>query len=224
MTLFNLSKNIILGNYFIQKIGIQNIIGNTSIIFIGLAAHTITRCLMNQVCGQLIQIVANLNDFTDAIILQDGEIASDLTKYLYVSEQTPASVALGVLVDKDGEVTASGGYFIQAMPGCEDEVLEKLEHNVNFMPYVTQLLEIGFSTEKMIEIIGRDLDVDIKESVPVEFKCRCSRERIESALLSLDKASLEEMSQDEVTEAHCQFCNTTYKFTADEIKNLLAGK
>ena len=92
------------------------------------------------------------------------------------------------------------------------------------MPYVTQLLEIGFSTEKMIQIIGRDLEVDIKESVPVEFKCRCSRERIESALLSLDKAALEEISQDEITEAHCQFCNTTYKFTADEIKSLLNHK
>mgnify|MGYP003556765915 CR=1 FL=1 len=76
----------------------------------------------------------------------------------------------------------------------------------------------------MTRIYQKRLDVDIKESVPVEFKCRCSRERIESALLSLDKASLEEMSKDEVTEAHCQFCNTTYKFTADEIKNLLAGK
>jgi molecular chaperone Hsp33 len=110
------------------------------------------------------------------------------------------------------------------MPGCEEEVLEKLEHNVTYMPYVTQLLEIGFSPEKMIEIIGRELEVDIKESYPVEFKCRCSRERIESALLAIDKASLEEMSQDEFTEAHCQFCNTTYKFSSDEIKALLADK
>lgn len=166
----------------------------------------------------------NAEPFTGYCELEDGEIASDLTKYLYVSEQTPASVALGVLVDKEGEVTAAGGYFIQAMPGCEETVLEKLEHNVNFMPYVTQLLEIGYSPEKMIEIIGRGLEVDIKESVPVQFKCRCSRERIEDALASLDKDSLAEMSQDEFTEAHCQFCNTTYKFTADEIKTILDNK
>lgn len=166
----------------------------------------------------------NAEPFTGYCELQDGEIASDLTKYLYVSEQTPTSVALGVLVDKDGEVTASGGFFIQAMPGCADEVLEKLENNVNLMPYVTQLLEIGYTPQKMIEIIGRGLDVDIKETVPVSFKCRCSRERILTALGSLDTKSLEELAQDKVTEAHCQFCNTTYEFSQEEVQQLLEAK
>ena len=106
----------------------------------------------------------------------------------------------------------------------DDEVLEQLEKNINRMPYVTQLLEIGYSPEKIIGIIGRDLDVDYKESLPVEFKCRCSRERILDALASLDAHSLEEMSHDEITEAHCQFCNTTNKITADEIKELLKNK
>ena len=166
----------------------------------------------------------NAEPFTGYCELQDGEIASDLTKYLYVSEQTPTSVALGVLVDKEGEVTASGGFFIQAMPGCADEVLEKLENNVNLMPYVTQLLEIGYTPQKMIEIIGRGLDVDIKETVPVSFKCRCSRERILTALGSLDTKSLEELAQDKVTEAHCQFCNTTYEFSQEEVQQLLDEK
>ncbi len=166
----------------------------------------------------------NAEPFTGYCELADGEIATDLTKYLYVSEQTPSSVGLGVLVDKDGEVTAAGGYFIQAMPGCTDEVLEQLEKNINRMPYVTQLLEIGYTPEKIIGIIGRDLDVDYKESLPVEFKCRCSRERILDALAGLDANSLEEMSQDEITEAHCQFCNTTYKFTQEEIQELLKSK
>ncbi len=166
----------------------------------------------------------NAEPFTGYCELQDGEIASDLTKYLYVSEQTPTSVALGVLVDKEGEVTASGGFFIQAMPGCADEVLEKLENNVNLMPYVTQLLEIGYTPQKMIEIIGRGLDVDIKETVPVSFKCRCSRERILTALGSLDAKSLAELAQDKVTEAHCQFCNTTYEFSQEEVQQLLEEK
>lgn len=166
----------------------------------------------------------NAEPFTGYCELADGEIATDLTKYLYVSEQTPSSVGLGVLVDKDGEVTAAGGYFIQAMPGCSDEVLEQLEKNVNRMPYVTQLLEIGYSPEKIISIIGRDLDVDYKETLPLQFKCRCSRERILDALAGLDQHSLEEISQDDITEAHCQFCNTTYKFTGDEIKELLNSK
>lgn len=166
----------------------------------------------------------NAEPFTGYCELQDGEIASDMTKYLYESEQTPTSVALGVLVDKDGTVTAAGGFFIQAMPGCTDEVLEKLENNVNLTPYVTQLLEIGYTPQKMIEIIGRGLEVDIKESVPVSFKCRCSRERILTALGGLDKASLAELAQDKVTEAHCEFCNTTYEFTQEEINKLAAEK
>lgn len=166
----------------------------------------------------------NAEPFTGYCELQDGEIASDLTKYLYVSEQTPTSVALGVLVDKDGNVTASGGFFIQAMPGCTDEVLEKLENNVNLTPYVTQLLEIGYTPQKMIEILGRGLDVDIKETRPLSFKCRCSRERILAALGSLDMKSLEELAQDKTTEAHCEFCNSTYEYTQDEIKHLLEEK
>ncbi len=127
-------------------------------------------------------------------------------------------------MDKDGEVKAAGGFFIQAMPGCADEVLAKLEENVSLTPYVTQLLELGYTPKKMIEILGRGLDVDIKESTPVQFKCRCSRERILSALGALDKKSLTDLAQDETTEAHCQFCNTTYVFTQEVIKQLLAAK
>lgn len=166
----------------------------------------------------------NAEPFTGYCELADGEIASDLTKYLYVSEQTPSSVALGVLVDKDGLVTAAGGFFIQAMPGCADEVLAKLEENVGLTPYVTQLLEIGYTPAKMIEILGRGLDVDIKESLPLQFKCRCSRDRILAALGALDKKALTELAQDEVTEAHCQFCNTTYSFTQQEVQKLLTAK
>lgn len=166
----------------------------------------------------------NAEPFTGYCELADGEIASDLTKYLYVSEQTPSSVALGVLVDKDGQVTAAGGFFIQAMPGCADEVLAKLEENVGLTPYVTQLLELGYTPAKMIEILGRGLDVDIKESLPLQFKCRCSRKRILAALGALDKKALMELAQDETTEAHCQFCNNTYSFTQQEVQKLLAAK
>ena len=110
------------------------------------------------------------------------------------------------------------------MPGCADEVLDKLEENVSLTPYVTQLLEIGYTPTKMIEILGRGLDVDIKESLPLQFKCRCSRDRILAALGALDKKALTELAQDEVTEAHCQFCNTTYSFTQQEVQKLLAAK
>ena len=163
----------------------------------------------------------NAEPFTGYAELVDGEIASDLTNYLYTSEQTPSSVALGVLVNKEGQVIASGGYFIQAMPGCAEETLAKLEENISLTPYVTQLLELGYTPEKMIETIARGLEVTIQESVELSYKCRCSREKILGALATLGQEDLTAMSEDEETEVHCQFCNETCKFSGAEIAGLL---
>ena len=163
----------------------------------------------------------NAEPFTGYAELVDGEIASDLTNYLYTSEQTPSSVALGVLVNKEGQVIAAGGYFIQAMPGCAEETLAQLEENISLTPYVTQLLELGYTPEKMIETIARGLDVTIQESIELSYKCRCSREKILGALATLGQEDISAMSQDEETEVHCQFCNETYKFSGEEIARLL---
>ena len=163
----------------------------------------------------------NAEPFTGYAELVDGEIASDLTNYLYTSEQTPSSVALGVLVNKEGQVIASGGYFIQAMPGCAEETLAQLEENISLPPNVTQLLELGYTPEKMIETIARGLDVTIQESIELSYKCRCSREKILGALATLGQEDISAMSQDEETEVHCQFCNETYKFSGEEIARLL---
>ena len=163
----------------------------------------------------------NAEPFTGYAELVDGEIASDLTNYLYTSEQTPSSVALGVLVNKEGQVIASGGYFIQAMPGCAEETLAQLEENISLTPYVTQLLELGYTPEKMIETIARGLDVTIQESIELSYKCRCSREKILGALATLGQEDISAMSQDEETEVHCQFCNETYKFSGEEIARVL---
>lgn len=163
----------------------------------------------------------NAEPFTGYAELVDGEIASDLTNYLYTSEQTPSSVALGVLVNKEGQVIASGGYFIQAMPGCVEETLAQLEENISLTPYVTQLLELGYTPEKMIKTIARGLDVTIQESIELSYKCRCSREKILRALATLGQEDISAMSQDEETEVHCQFCNETYKFSGEEIARLL---
>jgi hsp33 protein len=163
----------------------------------------------------------NAEPFTGYAELVDGEIASDLTNYLYTSEQTPSSVALGVLVNKEGQVIASGGYFIQAMPGCAEETLAQLEENISLTPYVTQLLELGYTPEKMIKTIARGLDVTIQESIELSYKCRCSREKILGALATLGQEDISAMSQDEETEVHCQFCNETYKFSGEEIVRLL---
>lgn len=166
----------------------------------------------------------NAEPFTGYAELVDGEIASDLTNYLYTSEQTPSSVALGVLVDKEGKIIASGGYFIQAMPGCADETLAKLEENIALTPYVTQMLEIGYTPQKMIETIARGLEVNISESLDLEYKCRCSREKIFEMLATLSKEDITSMSEDEETEVHCHYCNETYIFTGAEIGELLKNK
>ena len=173
---------------------------------VGKGTLTVTRFLKN---------AEPFNGFCD---LTDGEIASDLTNYLYTSEQTPASVALGVMVEKEGKVIAAGGWFIQAMPDCAEEVLVKLENNVMSMPYITELLNAGFTPEKIIMKISEGLELSIKEKLPVDFKCRCNREKVIDMLAGLSPKELSEMEQDEETEVHCQFCNEIYKFNTEEIR------
>lgn len=166
----------------------------------------------------------NAEPFTGYANLVDGEIASDLTNYLFVSEQTPASVALGVLVNQDGTVAAAGGYFIQAMPGCDEEVLKKLELNVSLSPYVTQMMQLGYDTEKIIQILTRDLKTEIKNSYPVSFKCNCSHEKISGMLNSLSKEDLESLAELTETEVQCQFCSQKYTFSKEEILTILQQK
>lgn len=168
----------------------------------------------------LTRYLQNGESFTGHAELADGEIATDITNYLYMSEQTPSSVALGVLVDKDGKVLAAGGYFIQAMPGCDEEVLEKLGNNVAVTPYVTQLLELGYMPEKIIEVLSRGLEFDIKESMPVKFSCGCSKDKILNMLAVLSKDDIDYLTEQPDTEVHCQYCNKVYHFSSEELKQL----
>lgn len=168
----------------------------------------------------LTRYLQNGESFTGHAELADGEIATDITNYLYMSEQTPSSVALGVLVDKEGKVLAAGGYFIQAMPGCDEEVLEKLGNNVAVTPYVTQLLELGYTPEKIIEVLARGLDFDIKESMPVKFSCGCSKDKILNMLAALSQDDIDYLTEQPDTEVHCQYCNKVYHFSSEELKQL----
>ncbi|HIU63873.1 MAG TPA: Hsp33 family molecular chaperone HslO [Candidatus Avacidaminococcus intestinavium] len=170
------------------------------------------------------RFLANAEPFNGYCEITDGEIASDLTNYLYTSEQTPSSVALGVLVNPEGSIVASGGWFIQAMPGCSKEVLTTLENNVLTMPYVTELLNSDHTPEAIIGIITKGLQVDIKEKEPVEFACRCNRERVRGMLMGLPQEDLIEMEEDTTSEIHCQFCNKLYQFTPEEIGRIVDEK
>lgn len=170
------------------------------------------------------RFLANAEPFNGVCELVDGEIASDLTNYLYTSEQTPSSVALGVMLDRDGEVMAAGGWFVQAMPGCSEEVLATLENNVLTMPYVTELLQAGMTPEDIVRRIARGLASDIKESLPVAFSCRCSREKVLGMLAALPAEDIAELRQDEITEVHCQFCNEAYRVGQAEIREIVGKK
>lgn len=168
----------------------------------------------------LTRYLQNGESFTGHAELANGEIATDITNYLYMSEQTPSSVALGVLVDKEGKVLAAGGYFIQAMPDCDEAVLEKLGDNVSKTPYVTQLLELGYTPQKIIETLARGLEYDIKESLPVKFECSCSREKILNMLATLKQSDIDYLTEQPDAEVHCQYCNKIYRISSDELKQL----
>ncbi len=160
--------------------------------------------------------------YAGQIELISGEIAEDLTYYFAKSEQTPSAIGLGVLIDTDTSVMASGGFIIQLMPDASDEIAEKLEEKINRTPYVTSLLDMGYSPEDILQLILGDFDLEINEKKEVRFYCNCTRERVEKALISLGKDELTNMiEEDKKAQLHCHFCNKEYNFTEDELKEIL---
>lgn len=154
--------------------------------------------------------------------LQTGEIAEDLTYYFVSSEQVPSSVGLGVLVDKDCSVRQAGGFIIQLMPNASDEVIEKLEEKIVKVNSVTELLEQGYTPEKILEELLGGLGLEITDKIPASFSCNCSKERIEKALLSIPKKDMMSIVDDnEPIEVKCQFCNQAYQFEVEELKEML---
>jgi molecular chaperone Hsp33 len=155
--------------------------------------------------------------------LQTGEIAEDLTYYFAVSEQVPSSVGLGVLMDKDtNTVKQAGGFIIQLMPFAEEEVISRLETNLAKVTSVTRLLEEGNTPEQLLGLLLEGMEVEITDTMPVEFYCNCDRNRVEKALISIGRKELEEMiAEGKEIEMNCQFCNSKYCFTVDELKAIL---
>ena len=155
-------------------------------------------------------------------ILVSGEIAEDLTYYFATSEQTPSSVALGVLMNRDNTVRRAGGFILQLLPGASDEVISELEKKIQEITSVTSLLDAGNTPEMILEHILDGFGMEITDRIPARFFCNCSKERIEKALISVGKKELKEMIDDGKTiEVNCHFCNKHYPVTVDELKNLL---
>ena len=161
--------------------------------------------------------------YSGQTVLQTGEIAEDLTYYFATSEQVPSSVGLGVLMEKDNTVKCAGGFIVQVMPFIEDEVLERLEKNIQNIQSVTAMLDNGHTPEDMLAQVLEGLELEIVDTLPAHFSCNCSKERIEKAIISIGKKDLQEMINDgEPIEVGCQFCDKKYQVTVDELKGLLA--
>lgn len=155
--------------------------------------------------------------------LQTGEIGDDLTYYFATSEQVPSSVGVGVLMDKGNTVRQAGGFIIQLMPFTSDEVIDRLEAKLSEVKSVTTMLDGGMTPEQILEELLGEFGLEINDTLPTQYHCNCSRERIEKALISIGKKDLQEMINDgEPIEVGCQFCDKKYQVTVDELKGLLA--
>ncbi len=160
--------------------------------------------------------------YVGSIGLFSGEIADDIAMYFVESEQIPTACALGVLVGVDQSVTAAGGYLIQLLPGAQDAVIEKIEAGVQRVGPVSRALEQGAGPEALLREILREFDMQVLETHPVEYRCNCSRERVTRALLSIGRQELVEMIQEQKgAELTCQFCDAVYRFSQQELEQLL---
>lgn len=159
--------------------------------------------------------------FSGQTELISGELGEDFTYYLVSSEQVPSAVGVGVLVNPDNSILASGGFIIQLMPGTSEETITVIEEKINNMTPVSKLIEKGLTPEELLmEILGAE-NLKFLETLPVEFKCQCSKERFERAIISLGEKEITEIIEDEgQAEAMCHFCNSSYKFSKEELESM----
>ena len=154
--------------------------------------------------------------------IQSGEIGEDLAYYFTVSEQTPSAVALGVLVDVDHSIKAAGGFIIQMLPGASDLVADLITYRLQEVPAITELIKEGKSIEDILNYIFEDMGLKIAGEIIPQYRCDCSRDRIERALLSVGLKDLHEIYEEgKSEEIQCHFCNKAYVFTNEDIGSII---
>ena len=159
--------------------------------------------------------------YSSQVPLGTSEVAEDLTYYFAASEQVPSAVGLGVLMSKDNTVKQAGGFIVQLMPFADEEVISKLEERVNSISSVTEMLEKGMTPEDILREVMGDMDVEFTDKIDTGFECNCSKEKVARALAGLSKKDMEDIINDgKEIEVKCDFCNTTYKFSVEELKKL----
>lgn len=151
-----------------------------------------------------------------------GEVAEDITNYFATSEQTPSVCALGVLVNPDLTVSHAGGFIIQLLPGCPEETIEKIEASISDIDSVTTMLQNGYTADDIAKRALKGINIDKLDESTMAYKCNCSKERVENALISTGIQSLQEMADSgEDTQVECHFCDKRYVFTPSDIKALI---
>lgn len=157
------------------------------------------------------------------VALVNGEIAEDLTRYFAESEQIPSACALGVLVDTDRTVRCAGGWLVQLMPGVKNSDIDRLEANLAKIEPMTTMLDKGMTPEEIIQAVLDGFEVDFLQTDTIGYRCACSREKVERALISMGKTELKKMAEEqEKSEVTCQFCDKIYTFTREELQGILA--
>ena len=156
--------------------------------------------------------------YVGTVELLSGEIAEDLAAYFVESEQIPTACALGVLIGTDQSVTSAGGYLIQLLPGAGEEIIGKVERGVARVGSVSRALEHGMTARELLEQVLSEFRLEILEEHSVEYRCYCSRARVETALISLGRQELDDMIREQgQAEVTCQFCDKVYRFTKEEL-------
>ena len=159
--------------------------------------------------------------YVGQIALQTGEIADDLTYYFVTSEQIPSSVGLGVLMNKNNTVKQAGGFILQLMPFTDEETIAKLEKQIADLKSITALLEKGDTPEQLLKEVLGDIPFEVTDTLPASFHCDCSKERISKSLATIGRKDLDEMIADgNGIEVKCHFCNTSYQFDTEELKEI----
>jgi len=160
--------------------------------------------------------------YVGQIPLVSGEVAEDITAYYANSEQIPTACGLGVLVAPDLSVLSAGGYIIQLLPGTTDEEITQIEENIRKMPPVSTMLKDKKTPEDICKMALEGFNPEVLDRMNCSYKCNCSRQRVEKALISLGKDELNEMADENVTQkVNCHFCNKIYRFNSQELRNLV---
>ena len=177
--------------------------------------------------GGTLTVIKDLNlkePYVGSVELLGGEIAEDLASYFVESEQIPTACGLGVLVDRDRSVLRAGGYLIQLLPGADEEMISKIEAGVHAMGSVSHALADGLDGEGLLKAVLKDFELEILEKHPVEYRCYCSRDRVTRALISMGRQELSGLIAEQgQAELSCQFCDKVYRYSREELEDILAN-